>query len=116
MLKKQFGDRLVVMAFPCNQFGAQEPKSNAAIREFCERRGFRGVVMKKCKVNGGGASPVFDFLKVRSNTGGIMWNFYKYVVAPDGKQVRRFTTQDTPAAMAPHIAEVLRRWDEDAKR
>ena len=34
MLKKQFGDRLVVMAFPCNQFGAQEPKSNAAIREF----------------------------------------------------------------------------------
>ena len=110
MLKKQFGDRLVVMAFPCNQFGAQEPKSNAAIREFTERRGFRGVVMKKCKVNGGGASPVFDFLKVRSNTGGIMWNFYKYVVAPDGKQVRRFTTQDTPAAMAPrHSAAALRR-------
>ena len=104
------------MAFPCNQFGAQEPKSNEAIREFTERRGFRGVVMKKCKVNGGGASPVFDFLKVRSNTGGIMWNFYKYVVSPDGKQVRRFTTQDTPAAMAPHIAETLRRWDEDAKR
>ena len=41
------------MAFPCNQFGAQEPKSNEAIREFTERRGFRGVVMKKCKVNGG---------------------------------------------------------------
>jgi glutathione peroxidase-family protein len=45
-----------------------------------------------------------------------MWNFYKYVVSPDGKQVRRFTTQDTPAAMAPHIAEALRRWDEDSNR
>ena len=59
---------------------------------------------------------MFDFLKVKSNTGGIMWNFYKYVVSPDGKQVQRFTTQDTPAAMAPHIAEALRRWDEDSNR
>jgi len=111
-LKNQFGDRVVIMAFPCNQFGAQEPKSNAEIKEFCDSRGFRGVVMKKCKVNGSGSSPVFDFLKVKSKTGGILWNFYKYVVSPDGTEVKRFTTKDTPSALIPHIRETLRKWDE----
>jgi glutathione peroxidase len=106
---------LVIIAFPCNQFGAQEPKSNAQIAEFCKRRGFDGAVMKKCKVNGFGASPVFDFLKVKSKSGGIMWNFYKYVVAPDGRQVTRFTTAATPNAMVAHIAATIAKWDEANK-
>ena len=45
--------------------------------------------MEKCKVNGSGSSPVFDFLKVQSGTGGVMWNFCKYLVAPDGTTVHK---------------------------
>jgi glutathione peroxidase len=97
----------VVVAYPCNQFGAQESGSNAAIKAFTERRGFDGIVMSKTKVNGSGASPVFDFLKVRSKSGGIMWNFYKYVVSPDGEHVRCFPTNKTPAQLVPTIEKFL---------
>jgi glutathione peroxidase len=106
LLKKQFGDRLVIVAFPCNQFSGQEPKSDAQIAAFTKTKGFDGVV------NGSGASAVFDFLKVKSKTGGVMWNFYKFVVSPCGTEVTRFTTAATPLTMAKHIAETLRKWDE----
>ena len=63
--------------------------------------------MSKTKVNGSGASPVFDFLKVRSKSGGIMWNFFKYVVSPDGEHVRCFPTNKTPAELVPTIEKFL---------
>jgi glutathione peroxidase-family protein len=66
--------------------------------------------MRKVRVNGAlglGADPVFEFLKAKSRTGGVYWNFYKFVVSPDGREVVRFTTAQTPAAMAPAIEAFL---------
>ena len=98
------------MGFPCNQFGMQEPGSNDSIRDWCARRGFIpnvGVLMEKCKVNGSGSSPVFDFLKVQSGTGGVMWNFCKYLVAPDGVTVHKFGPEKDPRHLIPKIEELF---------
>ena len=64
-------------------------------------------MFEKVKVNGYGSSPVFDFLKVRSNTGGVMWNFCKYVVAADGVTVHKFGPETDPTHLAPKIEELI---------
>ena len=97
-----------MVAYPCNQFGAQESGSNAAIKAFTQRRGFDGIVMSKTKVNGSGASPVFDFLKVRSKSGGIVELLQ--VRGEPGRRTRSvFPTNKTPAELVPTIEKFLRR-------
>ena len=92
-LYTQFGDSLVIMAFPCNQFGFQEPGTNAEIKEVAGARGFTKLLMDKVKVNGNDASPVFEYLKVASgDTGLISWNF--------AGKVRGF---DHPLVMQPSL-------------
>jgi len=85
-LDERFGDKLVIMAFPCNQFGSQEPGTNAEIQKFAEGKGFPGVLMDKINVNGSGLQhPVFKFLKESSgDVSPIPWNFNKFLVRPDG--------------------------------
>ena len=113
-MKARFGDKVVIMGFPCNQFGMQEPGSNDTIKAWCTKRGFIpnvGIMFEKVKVNGYGSSPVFDFLKVRSNTGGVMWNFCKYVVAPDGVTVHKFGPEKDPTHLAPKIEELFAKFE-----
>ena len=76
-----------ILAFPCNQFGAQEPESNESIEQFALGYGVEFTMMEKIDVNGAGASIVYKYLKAQADDApaNIGWNFATYfVVAPDG--------------------------------
>lgn len=103
---------LVILAFPCNQFGAQEPGSNAEITQFCELNyGVTFPLMGKINVNGPDAAPVFEYLK--DNARGLMksravkWNFTKFLVNKEGMVVKRYAPRTKPASIAQAIEELL---------
>ncbi|KAL4436645.1 hypothetical protein ABPG75_003784 [Micractinium tetrahymenae] len=101
---------LEVLAFPCNQFGAQEPGSNSEIKSFAERKGFKGPMFAKSDVNGPNALPLFDYLK--SQQGGLLtsdlkWNFTKFLVDREGKVVNRYGSTTTPLAIENDIKALL---------
>lgn len=99
----------VVMAFPCNQFGFQEPGTPEQIKEFAQKKGFQGLLMNKINVNGKDSSPVFQFLKVASgDTGVITWNFAKFIVRKDGTVQGRYGPRTNPLSLVPHIEECLK--------
>jgi glutathione peroxidase len=107
-LWRQYGDRgLVVLGFPCNQFGGQEPGSAAEIAEFCELNfGVSFPLFAKLDVNGPDESPLYSWLKA-DFPGDIGWNFAKFLIGRDGKVVERFATDTQPAALAPAIEAQL---------
>ena len=111
-LHEEFADRgLVVLGFPCDQFGHQEPGDDTAIAEFCQTNfGVDFPLSTKVDVNGKATDPVFDFLKER--TGGLLgstikWNFTKFLVAPDGTTVTRFAPTTKPKTMRDTIEQLL---------
>jgi len=101
-----------VLAFPCNQFGGQEPGSNEAIVEFCTTR-FSATfpIFAKIDVNGADTHPLYSWLKNQAKglmgTERIKWNFTKFLINRDGKVVKRYGSQAKPAAIAKDIAELL---------
>lgn len=104
--------RLVILAFPCNQFGGQEPGSNAEITQFCELNyGVTFPLMGKLNVNGPEAAPVFEYLK--DNARGLLksravkWNFTKFLVNKEGVVVKRYAPRTKPASIAQAIEELL---------
>nr|WP_137678254.1 glutathione peroxidase [Parerythrobacter lutipelagi] len=101
-----------VMAFPCNQFGGQEPGNQDDIEQFCEVNfGLSFLLMKKVDVNGDGASPLFDWMKGEApglmGSKSIKWNFTKFLIDRDGKVVKRYAPQDTPDAIRKDIEKLL---------
>lgn len=101
-----------VMAFPCNQFGGQEPGNQDDIEQFCEVNfGLSFPLMKKVDVNGDGASPLFDWMKGEApglmGSKSIKWNFTKFLIDRDGKVVKRYAPQDTPDAIRKDIEKLL---------
>jgi glutathione peroxidase len=102
---------LVVLGFPCNQFGGQEPGDEAAIGEFCQRNyGVSFPMFAKVDVNGDDAHPVFDWLK--SEKGGLLgskikWNFTKFLVGRDGRVIERYAPTTAPDALADDIEKAL---------
>jgi glutathione peroxidase len=102
---------LVVLAFPCDQFGHQEPGDDAAIAEFCQVNfGVSFPLMEKTEVNGRAAHPVFQFLKRRAPgvlVRAIKWNFTKFLVSPDGEAVQRFAPAANPLDIAVHIEKLV---------
>lgn len=96
-LWQRYGERgLVVLGFPCNQFGGQEPDSEAQIATFCERRfGVSFPLFAKVEVNGGDAHPLFIELKKRApgllGSKAIKWNFTKFLISDQGRTVRRYS-------------------------
>lgn len=92
---------LVVLGFPCNQFGGQEPGTNVEIKQFCTTT-FHVTfpLFDKVDVNGAGRHPVYAFLAGRESPfpGNIKWNFNKFLVGRDGKIVRRFDSSTEPDA------------------
>lgn len=111
LYKKYKDDGLVILGFPCNQFGAQEPGSSNDIEEFCQvNYGVSFPMMEKVDVNGDGTHPVFKYLK--SKLGGflgsrIKWNFTKFVIDRNGKPVERFGPITKPEAIEPTIKKLL---------
>lgn len=112
-LHRDYAERgLAVLAFPCNQFGAQEPGDAAAIATFCSNHyDVSFPVFAKVEVNGSGAEPLFERLK-RAAPGllgsrAIKWNFTKFLVARDGETVRRYAPTTAPEALRADIEALL---------
>ncbi|WP_243290809.1 glutathione peroxidase [Bacillus sp. FJAT-47783] len=101
-----------ILAFPCNQFLNQEPGSNDEIESFCQLNyGVTFDVFAKCDVNGEHAHPLFRFLTERApgafRTKAIKWNFTKFLVDRDGKEIKRFSPQTNPRDMKNVIEQFL---------
>ena len=101
-----------VIAFPCNQFGGQEPGDAAEIASFCLLNyGVSFPVMAKIKVNGADAAPVYRWLKSEApglfRTERIKWNFTKFLIGRDGKVMRRFGPADKPEKLEQAIEALL---------
>jgi glutathione peroxidase len=108
-LAADYKDRgLVVVGFPCNQFGHQDPGANTEIESFCQLNyGVTFPMMEKIDVNGANQHPIYAELNQvadgEGHTGDIRWNFEKFLVAPGGEVVARFsprTQPDDPALRA----------------
>ena len=114
-LHKTYGDKgLVVLGFPCNQFGAQDSGSNGEIAEFCQLNyGVSFPMMEKIDVNGSGAHPLFQWLTAEApgllGSKAVKWNFTKFLVGKDGSVVKRYAPTDTPQSMAKDIEAALAR-------
>ncbi len=112
-LHQKFGDQgFEVLAFPCNQFGGQEPGDADEIEQFCKVNfGLTIPLMQKVDVNGDDASPLFDWMKAEApglmGSKSVKWNFTKFLIDRDGKVVKRYAPQDAPAAIEKDIAKLL---------
>ena len=112
-LWKTYGERgFEVLAFPCNQFGAQEPGSADQIEEFCRVNfGLSFPLMAKIEVNGAGEAPLYSWLKSEApglmGTKSIKWNFTKFLIDRKGKVVRRYAPTDKPESIAKDIEKLL---------
>ena len=112
-LWRKYRDRgFEVIAFPCNQFGGQEPGDAAEIASFCLLNyGVSFPVLGKVEVNGESAAPLFCWLKAEApgvlGTKRIKWNFTKFLVARDGRVVRRFAPADKPEKLERAIEGLL---------
>jgi glutathione peroxidase len=88
---------LVVLGLPCNQFGAQEPGSEAEIKEFCSLNyGVSFPMTSKIEVNGGGAHPLYTWLRGETGGADIQWNFEKFLIGKDGRIVKRYSPKTVP--------------------
>lgn len=101
----------VILGFPCNQFGAQEPGGNEEIKNFCTSTfSVTFPMMSKIDVNGDDADPLYKFLK--KEKGGILgddikWNFTKFLIDREGNVVDRFASQKTPRALEKEVEKLL---------
>ena len=113
-LHDEYAERgLVVLGFPCNQFGSQEKGSEAEIAQFCDSRfAVKFPMMSKIEVNGAQAHPLYRWLTAEApgvlGTKAIKWNFTKFLIGKDGQVVRRYAPQDAPKKLAGDIEAALR--------
>jgi glutathione peroxidase len=112
-LHEEFGPQgLVVLGFPCNQFGSQDPGSNEEIGAFCQANyGVSFTMMDKVEVNGANAHPLFQWLKAQApgllGSESIKWNFTKFLLNREGHVIKRYAPLDKPASLSADIAAVL---------
>ena len=112
-LHESYADQgLVVLGFPSNQFGAQDPGSNDEIASFCQLNyGVSFPMMAKIDVNGAQAAPLYQWLSQEApglmGSKAIKWNFTKFLVGRDGRVIRRYAPMDTPAKLSADIEAAL---------
>eukprot|EP01061_Rhynchopus_euleeides_P021656 TRINITY_DN35321_c0_g1_i1.p5 TRINITY_DN35321_c0_g1~~TRINITY_DN35321_c0_g1_i1.p5 ORF type:complete len:122 (+),score=54.68 TRINITY_DN35321_c0_g1_i1:614-979(+) len=114
-LLKRYGD-LEILAFPCNQFGKQEPGTIDEIVAFARGKyGFHGRIMAKIDVNGAGAHPLWKYLKHvapdADGTEDIKWNFAKFLIDQQGRVVKRFSPQDKISTIEASIKPLVHKQD-----
>jgi len=112
LYEKYHEQGLEILGFPCNQFGKQDPGSNAEITEFCQLNyGVSFPMFAKIEVNGDGADPLYKHLKKEApgalGTQAIKWNFTKFLVDRDGHVVKRYAPATTPAQLEKDIKRLL---------
>ncbi len=103
--QKYKDNNFVVLGFPCNQFGAQEPGSEEEISKFCEINfGVTFPLFSKVDVNGDNANPLFEYLKSEApgllGSKAIKWNFTKFLIDENGKVLKRYAPNDKPELIA----------------
>ncbi|MFZ2842524.1 glutathione peroxidase [Psychrobacter sp.] len=102
---------LVVIGFPCNQFGSQDPGSNDEIGAFCQKNyGVSFPMMAKVDVNGKDAHPIFEWLKKQKGgllTDGIKWNFTKFLIDSKGQVIDRYAPTTKPESIKTDIEQAL---------
>jgi glutathione peroxidase len=114
LLHEEFASQgLVVMGFPCNQFGHQEPGDEKDIQGFCTLNyGVSFPMFAKIEVNGAQADPLYQWLKNSRpgllGTEAIKWNFTKFLVSRDGEVLKRFAPNTSPEALRDNITDALR--------
>jgi glutathione peroxidase len=112
-LHKHYGGRgLVVLGFPCNQFGQQDPGSDEEIASFCQvNYGVSFPMMSKVDVNGPQAHPLYRWLTAEApgllGSKAIKWNFTKFLVGKDGRVLKRYAPQDAPEKLGKDIEAAL---------
>jgi glutathione peroxidase len=109
---KYHSQGLEIFAFPCNQFGGQEPGTPQQIEAFCSTRfGVTFPVFQKTDVNGSNTHPLFQYLKTAApgllGTEAIKWNFTKFLVNRNGLPVKRFASASSPASISADIEKLL---------
>jgi len=108
-LADQYKDKVVVVGFPANNFGQQEPGSALEIKSFCSKNyGVTFPLSEKVSVKGDDIAPLFKYLTTAENpdfTGEIKWNFEKFLIDENGKLVHRFRSQVTP--LSPELTKYL---------
>ncbi|XP_053678953.1 glutathione peroxidase-like [Anopheles nili] len=111
-LHKEYAESkgLRILAFPCNQFGGQEPGTNAEIKRFAEARGAKFDMFAKVDVNGDDAHPLWQYLKQRQGgtlVDAIKWNFTKFIVDKQGQPVGRYGPTTSPLEMRQELEKYL---------
>lgn len=111
-MHREYGDKLEIIAFPCNQFGAQEPGNAEEIANFCSLTyDVTFPVMAKVEVNGSDADPLYKHLKKEKpgllGLQSIKWNFTKFLVDKNGKVVSRHAPTEKPESLKDDIAKLL---------
>jgi glutathione peroxidase len=112
-LYRKFKDKgLVILGFPCDQFGHQEPGDENEIKNFCSLNyDVTFPMFAKIKVNGDDAHPLYKFLKQEEKgilgTSGIKWNFTKFLVDKAGTVVKRYGSMDSPDSIEKDLAPLL---------
>jgi glutathione peroxidase len=112
-LYRKYRDKdFVVLGFPCNQFGHQEPGTEQEIKGFCEvSYGVTFPMFAKIDVNGKNAHPLYQYLKSEEKgflgTEFIKWNFTKFLVDKQGNVVKRFAPKEEPSALAAEVEKIL---------
>jgi len=111
-LHQQYKDQgLMVIGFPCNQFGSQDPGSNDEIGAFCQKNyGVDFLMMEKIDVNGNNEHPLYTWLKKQEGgflTDGIKWNFTKFLVNSQGEVVERYAPTTKPESIEADIVKLL---------
>lgn len=112
-LHKKYGKKgLVVLGFPCNQFGSQDAGSNKEIAEFCQLNyGVSFPMMAKIDVNGANAHPLYHWLSGEApgllGSKSIKWNFTKFLIAKDGHVLKRYAPTDEPASLSQDIEAAM---------
>jgi glutathione peroxidase len=99
-LYKQYNSKLVIVGFPANNFGGQEPGSNSDINNFCKKNyGVTFIMASKVSVKGSDIDPIFQWLTTQDNpdfTGDIRWNFEKFLLDENGKLIHRYRSGTNP--------------------
>ena len=112
-LHKTYGGKgLVVLGFPCNQFGSQDPGTNSTIAGFCQvNYGVSFPMMGKVDVNGPDAHPLYKWLSAEApgllGSKSIKWNFTKFLVGKDGRVIKRYAPTDKPASLSKDVEAAL---------
>ncbi len=101
-----------ILAFPCNQFGAQEPGSNEEIKEFCDINfNVSFKIFDKINVNGSSASPLFKHLKNEAKgvmgSEAIKWNFTKFLIDNNGRVIKRYSPQTEPSEIEEELKDII---------